>query len=485
MVRFRNKTWRAEGRRAATGRERNVALSTSPDRRSGRLEQILDALDAFVVLLDGEGRVTHAGASALRSTGLTGDAVLGRFVWEAFGGADSSSRCEALRGAVSAARAGRPAAFDLPEADGERTGTQAEAPVRLRATPVQDETGAVVEIVVSDIPVQARTAVERSQSELRSVLDRTLALVAVIDQDGRVSDVNAAAATLFGLDRDTVIAAPFMEMLWTPAGESSDLVGEAVDLALQGQGVRFDVEFVTPSGRTGVLDLMLSPECDADGAVRRVIASAFDITERKEAAERIELLLQEVNHRSKNLLGLVQAVARQTRGGDFAEYRDKFQRRLAGLSAAQDLVTAHDWGDVKLAALIENQLGAFSGETGGRITLDGPMELNVSARVAQTLGMAIHELVTKAGKYGALSRSSGTVTIRWRREPDGLSLRWTERGGPAVRKPDSTGFGSLVIDQVVADAVGGRVSIDYAPEGLDWRLTGARTGAAPAAAPRR
>ncbi|MEQ8403492.1 MAG: PAS domain-containing protein [Oceanicaulis sp.] len=322
--------------------------------------------------------------------------------------------------------------------------------------------------------VGAREEMERSSMNLRAVLDCTLALVAVIDGEGRVSDVNAAAATLFGLDRDTVTGAPFADALWSADSDSSALVRDAVALALNGQGIRFDVEFQAPGGASGVLDLMLSPEKDATGAVRRVIASAFDITERKEAAERIEMLLQEVNHRSKNMLGLVQAVARQTRGGDLEEYRDKFQRRLAGLSAAQDLVTAHDWGDVELVDLIENQLGAFSGELGGRIKLDGPRDVLVSARAAQNLGMAIHELVTNAGKYGALSNADGVVTLSWRREPDGLAISWVEAGGPEVSAPEAAGFGSLVIDTVVADALGGEVTIEYAPQGLRWRLTGGR-----------
>ena len=136
--------------------------------------------------------------------------------------------------------------------------------------------------------------------------------------------------------------------------------------------------------------------------------------------------------------------------------------------------TARDWGDVELVALIENQLGAFSGELGKRIRLDGPRDVLVSARAAQGLGMAIHELVTNAGKYGALSNGEGTVALSWRREPDGLSMNWVEAGGPEVKSPDATGFGSLVIDTVVADALGGEVTIDYAPQGLRWRLTGGR-----------
>ncbi|MFW5661426.1 MAG: PAS domain-containing protein, partial [Oceanicaulis sp.] len=332
--------------------------------------------------------------------------------------------------------------------------------------------------------VGARDMLENAQAELRKVLDRTLALVAVIDVNGRVADLNAAARSLFGVDRDAAIRAPFETMLWVSDEDSSALVGEAVALAVAGQGVRFDVEFRAASGKTGVLDLMLSPEKDARGRVRRVVASAFDITERTEAAERIELLLQEVNHRSKNLLGLVQAVARQTRGADLGDFRNKFQRRLAGLSAAQDLVTAHDWGDVELADLVENQVGAFSHEIGARIRLDGPRGVMINARAAQSLGMALHELVTNAAKYGALSNREGEVKLSWRQSEDGLSISWVEAGGPEVSAPTASGFGSLVIDTVVADALCGDVTLDYAADGLRWRLDGGRVSA-PAANDRR
>lgn len=324
--------------------------------------------------------------------------------------------------------------------------------------------------------VRAREAVERSRRELRDVLDRTLALVAVIGDEGCVVDVNEAIANQFAIDRDAVTGRPFHEALWRGDRQSSALVRDAVRLALQGQGMRFDVEF-SGGGKAGVLDLMLSPETDAGGRVRRVIASAFDITDRKEAAERIDLLLQEVNHRSKNLLSLAQAVARQTRGEDLADYRSKFQHRLAGLSAAQDLVTAHDWRDVELGALLRNQLGAFSKELGERIHLEGPHGVKVGARAAQVLGMAIHELVTNAGKYGALSTGEGHVALTWRLGGDGLYLAWTERGGPRVRAPQTKGFGSMVIDTVVSEALGGTVEIDYAEDGLKWSLAGAGTDA--------
>lgn len=322
--------------------------------------------------------------------------------------------------------------------------------------------------------VRIRTALERSRQGLRSVLDCTLALVAVIDLDGRVIDVNEAIATQFSINRDAVTGRPFHDALWSGDPQSTGLVRDAVELALTGQGLRFDVEF-SGGGKSGVLDLMLSPEKDRGGRVRRIIASAFDITERKEAAERIELLLQEVNHRSKNLLSLVQAVARQTRGDDLEDYRAKFQHRLAGLSAAQDLVTAHDWRDVDLEVLLRNQLGAFSKEFGARIMLEGPGDMKVNARAAQVLGMAIHELVTNAGKYGALSNDEGTVQLSWRRDGDGLSLHWLERGGPRVSAPKAKGFGSMVIDTVISEALGGVVEIDFAEGGLEWSLTGART----------
>jgi two-component sensor histidine kinase len=120
--------------------------------------------------------------------------------------------------------------------------------------------------------------------------------------------------------------------------------------------------------------------------------------------------------------------------------------------------------------LVQSQLGHFADVIGTRINFNGP-KLLLNAAAAQAIGLALHELATNAGKYGALSTDSGRVDVDWRSDARSFSISWTERGGPRVPLPDHRGFGSMVIDSMVKRAVGGEVELDYPLSGLEWHLT--------------
>ena len=205
----------------------------------------------------------------------------------------------------------------------------------------------------------------------------------------------------------------------------------------------------------------------------RAVGTCVDITERKLAEAQLKLLMREVNHRSKNMLSLVDAIAQQTTSTSPDDFIQRFSERIQSLAASQDLLVEHDWKAVPLADLVHSQLSHFADLIGARILISGP-PLSVTSAVAQSLGMALHELGTNAVKYGALSTEFGRVTITWNvhasTQPQ-FSLSWVEQGGPAVRAPKRSGYGSKVTSSMVKWNVGGEVSIDYAPTGLIWRLT--------------
>jgi len=216
------------------------------------------------------------------------------------------------------------------------------------------------------------------------------------------------------------------------------------------------------------------PLFDTAGEVRGAVGAFLDITERRHQEERIKLLLREVNHRAKNMLALVQAIARQTAAAGADDFLDRFGERIQALAASQDLLVKGEWKGVSLSELVRTHLAHFHDSTGTRIEIGGP-SLLVSASAAQTLGMAIHELATNAGKYGALSANQGRVAINWRLESDGAGgetfmISWREQGGPPVAPPSRNGFGSTVIGGLAESSLDAKVDLDFLSSGLSWRL---------------
>ena len=216
-------------------------------------------------------------------------------------------------------------------------------------------------------------------------------------------------------------------------------------------------------------------ECDADGQPRRYYGVLTDITERKRAEERDRILTAEVNHRAKNLLAVVQAVALQTaKSANPKEFAQDFNERLAGLAASHDLLVQSEWRGVEIEALTRAQLAHFHSLIGLRIFLDGPSVL-LKAAVSQTIGMAIHELGTNASKYGALSSPDGTVHVSWAIKDDvgapRFEIKWLEQNGPAITAPSRRGFGQTLLIDMVEYSLDARAALSYQPSGLTWRMT--------------
>jgi PAS domain S-box-containing protein len=203
--------------------------------------------------------------------------------------------------------------------------------------------------------------------------------------------------------------------------------------------------------------------------IASVVGTVQDITQRKEREEREHLLMREVNHRTKNMLSVVDAIAHQTaitRPEDFVE---RFSERIQALAANQDLLIQNEWHGVEIEDLVHAQLAHFGGLVGSRIAVHGP-KLRLKAASAQPIGLALHELATNAGKYGALSTDTGRVDISWGIEGNTFSMSWTEREGPPVSASKRCGFGTIVMEAMVERSVDGAVELDYAPSGLSWRL---------------
>jgi PAS domain S-box-containing protein len=212
---------------------------------------------------------------------------------------------------------------------------------------------------------------------------------------------------------------------------------------------------------------------EGDEPQRRVVSfggTAQDITERKEREEKENLLMREINHRAKNMLSVVDAIAHQTATRNPEDFVERFSERIQALSANQDLLVRNEWNGVEVEDLVRAQLALFADLIGSRIGVHGP-KLRFKAASAQAIGLALHELATNAGKYGALSTDKGRVYVSWGTVDHTFTMSWIEREGPPVSAPRRRGFGTIVMEAMAARSVDGAVDLDYAPSGLTWRLT--------------
>ncbi len=195
--------------------------------------------------------------------------------------------------------------------------------------------------------------------------------------------------------------------------------------------------------------------------------------ERKEAQERQELLIAELNHRVRNILNLIRGVVTQSRAsaGDAEDFTEVVGDRIQALARAHDQVTSANWGPGSLAELLTVEAAAYLGAKADRVVLDG-VDVLLEPQAFTTMALVVHELMTNSAKYGALSDSGGRVDVRWERDGfDSLVVHWTETGGPAVKAPTRRGFGSTIIERSVPYELKGEAEVRYALTGLAARLS--------------
>ena len=222
------------------------------------------------------------------------------------------------------------------------------------------------------------------------------------------------------------------------------------------------------------LNFIFQPIFDDHDAVSGIIIQGYDVTQETEAQERQELLVNELNHRVKNTLAIVQGLAMQSfrAPGSQAERR-VFEARLMTLAAAHSLLTEGSWGEASVDEIVAKSAEATLGEAMNRIRAKGDA-IRLPPQTAVSLAMVVHELCTNALKYGALSNDTGIVDVQWslgRGEEREFCLEWKESGGPVIAAPERAGFGSRLISRGIGDQSKSSVDMQYAPDGLRCRVT--------------
>ena len=227
---------------------------------------------------------------------------------------------------------------------------------------------------------------------------------------------------------------------------------------------------------TGEYRILLTearPQFSTLGVFKGMIGINVDITERHHAEAQRELLIAELNHRVKNTLAVVQGISHQTFRGvrRLEDEKASFEGRLMALSSAHNLLTETSWKSASLHEVCSEALQLRDPQR-QRITISGPRVM-LTPKAVVSLSLALHELLTNAIKYGALSNLNGTVEVTWtrtREDPPVLILSWVESGGPSVSKPDRQGFGSRLLQKALAQELQATTTIEFRPAGLEYRI---------------
>lgn len=321
---------------------------------------------------------------------------------------------------------------------------------------------------------QRTEALRESAVLLKAVADNASVGLVIFDRDGRHKFANPAYCRFLGLHQSIIGRTP-AECLPRAFG---DQIGPRLQKALSGERTVFELALPSSEGdaRTSChYSVVCEPDTDAEGKVVAVVVVVIDITTHKRTEQHIQLLMNEVNHRSKNLLSVVMAVARQTAGATPQDFSNRFSSRLRSLAVNHDLLVKSQWKSIDLSELLAGQLAHLGGLEEQRVVMDGP-RLQLTPFAAEALGMVIHELSTNAVKYGALNGAKGHVKIGWQVDPGKgkdriFTLRWIENDGPAIHAPSREGLGTAIITRVTEMKLDGKTQLDYAPTGFSWSLT--------------
>jgi len=328
-----------------------------------------------------------------------------------------------------------------------------------------DETGKPWRMPGVAVDISDRKRAELTSARLAAIVESSDDAIISKNLDGIITSWNIGAQRLFGYSAQEVIGKSLTLLI--PA-DRQDEEPDILARIRNGERVEhFETIRRRKDGSLADISLTVSPIRNSDGHVIGASKIARDITERK-AAERLnDTLLREMKHRLKNNLSTVLAIARQSFRGHGSESDDfrKFEARLLALSNGHDLITRDNWESAKLKDVVA-QLLTMHGRQ--RFETDGP-DLRLSPKSALALRLALHELATNAAKYGALSVPTGRVLIKWSIKHDsstGLIFRWQEQNGPEVRPPSRKGFGSQLIERVLAGELQGKAQITFDPTGI-------------------
>jgi PAS domain S-box-containing protein len=328
-------------------------------------------------------------------------------------------------------------------------------------------------ILAQDAVISLATDPSNAQAQqFRDLLEALPAAIYTTDADGRITFFNEACIEFAGRTPQIGDMWCVTWKLFWPDGTPLRHEDCPMAIALKENRPVRDVEAIAerPDGSRICFMPYPTPLRDESGNLVGAVNMLVDITTRKQAEERLMLLAKEVDHRSNNLLGVIQAMLRLTRPDTAEEFQATFQGRRGALANAQRLFSVSRWTGASIKTIIEEQLRPYGSGDGQRICIAGS-DVWLPPTLAQAIAIAVHELATNAVKYGALSDPAGRIGISWQTDAaNKLRLRWKESEGPMVAEPLRGGFGIHAIDGIV-QTLSGDVTRHWKREGLVCELS--------------
>ena len=309
---------------------------------------------------------------------------------------------------------------------------------------------------------------EQQLSFLAAIVQSSDDAIASKNLDGIITSWNKGAEGVFGYTAEEAIGQPITIVI--PQDRQDE---ERTILTRIRRGERIEHFETIRQHKHGNLiwvSLTISPIKNAEGKIVGASKTARDITEQKQTGEQIATLAREAEHRSKNLLAIVQAMVNLSQADAVADLKKAIEGRIQALANVHSLFVASRWIGAELSTIAQQELAPYSATGEKRVRTDGPQVL-LAPDIAQAVAVSLHELATNAVKYGALSTTNGHIDLKWSHEANGrLNLRWIETGGPTVLPPTRRGFGGRIIEQMIAQ-LKGKTRFDWRAEGLVCEIT--------------
>jgi PAS domain S-box-containing protein len=317
--------------------------------------------------------------------------------------------------------------------------------------------------------------VEQSEHAARAVIDSANEAVLVCDRNGIITHANAASGIVY---EGNSVGQAFGEIIPLDFHGTSGVLQADDMIAMVVAGLPMRGIEATATNAPKVKDYLVSaaPLRVSGGRISGAVVTMVDLSHRKAAEERQQLLMRELDHRVKNTLAMVAAISARTasKAVTVEAFQKIFSGRIQALAATHNLLLKNSWSSLELRDIVKFELTPYLDDAAGNVTIDG-LDVAVTPRAAIAFGLIVHELTTNAVKYGALSREGGRVIVRALNGRKGRSapfvIEWREAGGPRVAPPERKGFGHTVITRSLQYGADGGAEFDYDPAGLVCRIS--------------